>query len=137
MASTGIGIGTVLKLFIGGTAITHNKVVSMNIPRDTIDVSTKDSGSDQDLVYGRRNGRTFNVESLFAEDAAYGFEDLFDASEAGTVLTALWSSAVSGDVTYSASVLVTNLVKNAGDQEAESFTCTLAITGAITKSTVA
>ena len=80
MASTGIGIGTVLKLFIGGTAITHNKVVSMNTPRDTIDVSTKDSGSDQDLVYGRRNGRTFNVESLFAENAAYGFDDLLQYS---------------------------------------------------------
>lgn len=136
MASTGIGIGTIIKLYLGSTAVTHNRVVSFNLSRDTIDISTKDSGSDQDLEYGRATGRTFNVESLFAEDAAYGFEDFFDAIEAGTKPTALWSSGVSGDKSYSATVLVTNLVNNAADQEANGFTCTLAITGAITKGTI-
>ena len=137
MASTGINIGTAIGLYIGGTKITHNRVVSMNLNSDTIDISTKDSGRDQDLAYGRMTGRTFNVEGLFAEDAAYGFDDLFDAIEAGTQLTGLWRSGTSGDVTYSATVLVSNLVNNAGDQEAQGYTCTLSISGAITKGTVA
>jgi hypothetical protein len=136
MPSAGINLGTPIAIYIGGVKITHNKVVGFNMSSDMIDISTKDSGRVQDLAYGRMSGRTFNVEGSFAEDAAYGFDDFYDAIVAGTQLTGLWRSATSGDVTYSATVLVSNLVLTAPDQDVENYTCTLSISGTITKGTV-
>lgn len=136
MPSTGKNIGTLISVYVGGTKVAHATSASLNFSTDMIDISTKDSGDDQEQRPGRKNGRTIQVDSLFAEDAAYGFEDLFDAYEAGTALTVLWSSAVTGDVTYSSSAYVQNLTNNAPDQETQSYSCTFALTGATTKGTV-
>jgi hypothetical protein len=136
MASTGINIGTLIGVYVGGTKVTHATSCTLNFSADMIDISTKDSADDQDLKPGRKTGRTIAVEALFAENATYGFDDLFDAYEAGTALTILWSSAVSGDVTYSSSAYVSSLSANAADQEAESYSATFSLTGATTKGTV-
>lgn len=136
MATTGIVNGTLGLISVGGTVVSHLTNVDVSFEMATRDATTKDSGGDKDVLEGLKSF-SGSASGYFAEDATYGFEDLYDAYTARTAVTVLWTSEVSGDVTYSGSAYITSLSRSAGVEESVTFEVSFEGTGSVTKGTVA
>lgn len=135
MASTGINNGTLTALYVGGTKIAHGTSNDFSIEHSPRDASTKDSGGYKDILEGQ-NSWSFSFDGMFAEDAAYGFADLFSVWEGRAAVTVRWSSAVSGDTYYEGSAYLTSLSRSAGLEDSETFSASFEGTGGITDGTV-
>lgn len=133
--TVGILNGTLAKIEVGGTVIAHLTSSGISVSHSTRDSSSKDSGGWKDALEGQKSW-SISGEGLFAEDASYGYEDLYDAIAARTKLTVTYSDAVAGDVEYSGSVYVTSLDRTDGMEESVTFSATFEGTGAITKATI-
>ena len=136
MATAGLFNGNLLGIYIGGVLVTHALQHSENHSVAMIDVTTKDSAGDEEVLPGVR-GSELSASGYFAEDATYGYEDFFDAKEAGTLLTVLVSSAVTGDVTYTYTAYITSLSRTAEHDTSVPYEVSLKPTAATTKGSVA
>lgn len=135
MATAGKFNGNILGIYFGGTLLTHALQHSESHSMSPIDVTTKDSSSQEEVIAGLR-GSELSASGYFAEDATYGYEDLYDLYVAGTSVTVLVSSAVTGDVTYSYTAYVTSLSRTAEMDSAVGFEVSLKPTGAPSKGVV-
>ena len=135
MATAGKFNGNILEISFGGTVLTHALQHSESHSMSTIDVTTKDSSSQEEVIAGLR-GSEISASGYFAEDATYGYEDLYDLYAAGTSVTVLVASTVSGDVSYSYTAFVTSLNRTAEMDTAVGFEVSLKPTGTVTKGTV-
>lgn len=135
MASTGKMNGNAIGIYFDGTLLTHALTHSENHSMSPIDVTTKDSASQEEVIAGLR-GSELSASGYFAEGALYGYEDLYDLYVAGTPVTVLVSSAVVGDVTFSYSAYITSLSRSAEHDSAVGYEVSLKPTGAVTKDTV-
>lgn len=131
MATTGIMNGTLLGVYSAGTLIAHATEGSISLSMDTRDATTKDSSASRDLLEATKSG-TISVSALYAEDAAYGVDDLMSSWAARTVLTIKFSTEVTGDHFWSGSAYVTSLEVNAGMEDNVSYSATFELSGAIT-----
>lgn len=136
MATAGKFNGNILEISFGGTVLTHALQHSESHSMSPIDVTTKDSSSQEEVIAGLR-GSEISASGYFAEDATYGYEDLYDLYAAGTSVTVLVASTVTGDVTYSYTAFVTSLSRTAEMDSAVGFEVSLKPTGAVTKGAVA
>jgi len=135
MASTGINNGTLIALYKDGTKVTHSTNVSLDIAQDIIPTTTKDSGGWKEGIPGLRSA-TGSGDFFFSEDGAVNFEDFYDEVNTRSTFTALWSSNVSGDVTYSGTANVTGIGLSGGVEDAMTYNVSFELTGATTKGTV-
>jgi len=103
---------------------------------DTRDATTKDSSGTRDILEATKSG-TISVSALYAEDAAYGVDDLMTAWSGRTQLTVKFSTEVSGDHYWEASAYVTSLEVSSGMEDNVTYSATFELTGAITYTTVA
>ena len=138
MATTGIMNGTLLGVYAGATPtlIAHATESSISLSMDTRDASTKDSAGYRDLLEGSRSG-SISVSSLYAEDAAYGVDDLMTHFTARTAVAVKFSTEVSGDHYWSASAYITSLEVSASKEDNVTYSATFELTGTIAYSTVA
>lgn len=136
MATTGIMNGTLLGVYSGSTLIAHATEGSISLSLDTRDATTKDSSGTRDLLEGTKSG-TISVSALYAEDAAYGVDDLMTAWSGRSTLTVKFSTEVSGDHFWSADAYVTSVEVNAGMEDNVTYSATFELTGTITYSAVA
>ena len=134
MPTTGIMNGTLLGVYSASTLIAHATEGSISLNLDTRDATTKDSSGTRDLLEGIKSG-TISVSALYAEDAAYGVDDLMTAWSGRSTLVIKFSTEVTGDHYWSASAYVTSLEVNAGMEDNVSYSATFELTGAITYST--
>ena len=123
--------GTLLGVYSGGTLIAHATEGSISLSMDTRDATTKDSSGTRDLLEATKSG-TISVSALYAEDAAYGVQELMTAWSARTALTVKFSTEVVGDYYWSASAYITSLEVNSGMEDNVSYSATFELTGAIT-----
>ena len=128
--------GTLLGVYSASTLIAHATEGSISLSMDTRDATTKDSSGTRDLLEATKSG-TISVSALYAEDAAYGVQELMTAWSARTALTVKFSTEVSGDYYWSASAYVTSLEVNSGMEDNVSYSATFELTGAITYDQVA
>lgn len=135
MASTGKNNGTLIGLYVGGTKISHLTSNDFSVEHSTREASTKDSAGYREVLEGMRSA-SFSADGYFAEDATYGYEDLYDAWVARTALTVRWSSAVTGDQYYEATAYLTSLQTTAPLEDTQTFSASFDITGTITKAAV-
>jgi len=135
MATAGKFNGNVLEISFGGTVLTHALQHSESHSMSPIDVTTKDSSSQEEVIAGLR-GSEISASGYFAEDATYGYEDLFDLYAAGSSVTVLVASTESGDVTYSYTAYVTSLSRTAEMDTAVGFEVSLKPTGEVAKGVV-
>lgn len=135
MATAGKMNGNVIGLYVGATLLTHALTESESHSMSAIDVTTKDSASQEEIIAGLR-GSELSCSGYFAENAAEGYEEMFVAYQAATLLTILVSSGVSGDVTYTYTAYITSLSRTAEHDSAVGFECSLKPTGAVTPGTV-
>lgn len=135
MASTGILNGTLAKVQVGGITIAHLTSNSLTFDMSTRDASTKDSDGWKESLEGQKSF-SGSAEGFFAEDATYGYEDLYDAFAARTLVTITWTTDVVGDSEYSGSCYITSLERTDGLEESSTFSASFEGTGAVTKATV-
>lgn len=136
MASTGILNGTLAKIQVGGTTVAHLTSNSLTFDMATRDASTKDSAGWKESLEGQKSF-SGTAEGFFAEDATYGYEDLYDAFTARNQVTVTWTTDVTGDQEYSGSCYITSLERTDGLEESSTFSVSFEGTGAVTKSAVA
>lgn len=135
MATAGEVNGTLVKIFVDGTAVstlTSNSFSFSESPRET---TSKDSGGYKTIAEGLRS-ISGSGEGYFAEDASFGFEDLFDLFAARSEITIMESSAVTGDITYSFGARITSLERTSPLEETVTFSVSYEGTGAPTKATI-
>lgn len=128
--------GTLLGVYVGSTLVAHATEGSISLSMDTRDVTTKDSSGMRELLEGTKSG-SISVSALYAEDAAYGVEELMTAWANRTALTVKFSTEVSGDHYWSANAYLTSLEVSASTEDNASYSASFELTGAVTYTTVA
>jgi TP901-1 family phage major tail protein len=145
MATTGPVNGTLISIYkdVAGALkkIANATSNSIDISKDMIDVTSKDSAGAKEFIAGEY-GYTLNVEAIFEDDASVGasqqsFKDLATDLLAGTLLTIVMSSNVTGDEKYSGTAFFTSLSLSAPNNDKATWTGTLQGSGALTIGTVA
>ncbi len=135
MASTGILNGTLAKIQVAGTTIAHLTSNSLTFDMSTRDASTKDSNGWKESLEGQKSF-SGSAEGFFAENASYGYEDLYDVFINRTLVVVTWTTDVTGDMEYSGSCYVTSLEKTDGLEESSTFSVSFEGTGAVTQTAV-
>lgn len=145
MATTGPVNGTLISIFkdVSGSLkkIANATSHSFDVSKDMIDVTSKDSAGAKEFIAGEY-GYTLNVEAIFEDDASVGatqqsFKDLATDLLAGTLLTIVISTNVTGDEKYTGSAFFTSLSLSAPNNDKATWTGTLQGSGALTIGTVA
>ncbi|MGM0504717.1 MAG: phage tail tube protein [Bacteroidota bacterium] len=135
MATTGPILGDDILLYITDTAIAHSTSHSLSLGKNLIDVTSKDTGSFEKSIAGRKNW-SISCDGMVAYDAAYGYEDLFDAWLNDTELSVKFSTEESDDIYFTGTCLIESLEKNAPSGDKTTFSVTLRGISAIAKATV-
>jgi hypothetical protein len=135
MASTGIMEGRLTYITLAGTQLSHGTTNDWTNSSAMIDITTADSANDAEFLAGIRS-RTVSGSFMFAEDATYGYEDLYDLWVAGTAVALVSTTGVTGDMEYTASALISELSKSNPNGEASSCAVSFQITGVVTKAAV-
>lgn len=144
MATTGPVNGTLISIYkdVSGTLkkIANATSHSFDISKDMIDVTSKDSAGAKEFIAGEY-GWTMNVEAIFEDDASVGasqqsFKDLATDLLAGTILTVVISTNVTGDEKYTGSAYFMSLALSAPNNDKATWTGQLQGTGALTIGTV-
>ncbi|MFZ4797048.1 MAG: phage tail tube protein [Bacteroidia bacterium] len=135
MATTGIVNGTLIGIYVAGTKVANAMSNDLDISMAVRDTTNKDTAGWKTGLGGMMNW-SCSGEGLFAEDAAYGFDDLFAVLTARVSVTVMISSAITGDKKYSGSALLTNLKRTAGLEDNATFTVSFEGTGPLTEATI-
>ena len=134
MATSGVLNGSLMALYIGAVKVAHLTANGMSRTKEMRETTSKDSGKNKTFKY-KRGSSQMSASAWFDFAAGYGFDDLFDAMDDETELTALLQTEVDGDSTYSATVLLSDLSADFPDDENSSYSFTLQVSGDWTKST--
>lgn len=144
MATTGLVNGTLVSLYkdVSGTLtkIANGTSADFSMTKDTIDATNKDGGSYKEFLVGL-NSWTMNFEGLFEEDGSVGAglsaKDMLSDLVAGSLVTVVMTSNVTGDLKLSGSALLTNFAWTAPVNDVSTFTCALQGSGTLTIGVVA
>ena len=135
MATSGVMNGTLMGIYIGSTLVAHATEGSISLSMDTRDISSKDSAGTRALLEGMKSG-SISMSALYAEDAAYGADELYTAMAARTPLAVKFSTEVTGDHFWSASAYLTSLEVSASTEDNVTYSASFELTGAITYAAV-
>lgn len=135
MATSGVMNGTLLGVYVGSTLVAHATEGSISLSMDTRDISSKDSAGARALLEGMKSG-SISMSALYAEDSAYGADELYTAMAARTPLAVKFSTEVTGDHFWSASAYLTSLEVSAGTEDNVTYSASFELTGTITYSAV-
>jgi predicted secreted protein len=143
MASTGITNGTLIAIYkdISGTLTKIANATSndFSITKDMIETTNKDSAGAKEYIAGEY-GYTMSVEGMFEEDASVGagisWKEIITDLLAGTSVTIVMTSNVSGDLKLSGSAFFNELNLTAPQNDVATFTASIQGTGALTVGTI-
>ncbi len=127
--------GTLAVISVGGTVVSHITSNGLSFEMSTRDTSSKDSGGDKESLEGQRSFGG-DVSGWMADDATFGFHDLYDLFVLRAAVAVLWTTTVAGDTEYSGQAFITSLTKTSGNEETVTFDATLEGTGAVTKAVI-
>lgn len=100
--------GTLIKLYDGSTPIALLTSSDMNLEREMLDVTNKDSANWKEFIEGVK-GFTFSGEVFNDPAQTYNLEDLYTKWDAGTTITMKLSSEVTGQKKFTGDVLISNI----------------------------
>jgi TP901-1 family phage major tail protein len=142
MATTGLVNGTLIAIYkdVAGTLTKVANATSSDfeLTRDTIDATNKDGGVYKEFLVGLA-GWTMNAEGIFEEDGGVtgiSAKELLDDIIAGTAITVVMTSKVSGDLKVSGSAIITSFSWNAPVNDVATFSVALQGTGTLTVGTI-
>jgi predicted secreted protein len=144
MASTGITNGTLISIYkviaTVNTKIANATSNDFTITKDMIETTNKDSAGAKEYIAGEY-GYTMSVEGMFEEDASVGalisWKEIIADLMAGTEITIVMTSAITGDLKLSGAALFSDLKLTAPQNAVSTFTASIQGTGALTVSTMA
>ena len=143
MPTTGITNGTLIAIYkdVSGTLTKIANATSndFTITKDMIETTNKDSAGAKEYIAGEY-GYTMSVEGMFEEDGSVGalisWKEMITDLLAGTSVTIVMTSNVSGDLKLSGSALFNDLKLTAPQNAVSTFTASIQGTGALTVSTI-
>jgi predicted secreted protein len=143
MASTGITNGTLIAIYkdVAGTLtkIANASSNDFSITKDMIETTNKDSAGAKEYIAGEY-GYTMSVEGMFEEDASVGasisWKEILTDLIAGTSVTIVMTSNVSGDIKLSGAAFFSDLNLTAPRNDVATFTASIQGTGALTVGTI-
>ena len=142
MATTGLINGTLIAIYkdVSGTLtkIANATSSDFDLTKDMIDVTNKDSGGYKEYLAGEADW-TLTCEGIFEEDAGgtgISWKDVVTDLLAGTSVTVVMTSNVSGDLKLSGSAFFSNLTLSAPNNDAATFSASIQGTGALTVGTI-
>lgn len=143
MASSGITNGTLIAIYkdVAGTLTKIANATSndFSITKDMIETTNKDSAGAKEYIAGEY-GYTMSVEGMFEEDASVGagisWKEIITDLLAGTSVTIVMTSNVSGDLKLSGSAFFNELNLTAPQNDVATFTASIQGTGALTVGTI-
>ena len=143
MASTGITNGTLIAIYkdVAGTLtkIANASSNDFSITKDMIETTNKDSAGEKEYIAGEY-GYTMSVEGMFEEDASVGasisWKEILTDLIAGTSVTIVMTSNVSGDIKLSGAAFFSDLNLTAPRNDVATFTASIQGTGALTVGTI-
>ena len=134
MATTGAFNGTDLILKVESVTVGHTTSCSMSFSMDTPEATTKDSNGFSEYIGGVKGGE-ISFEGLVAYDDSANAIEMADYLLARTQLTCVFGTAETGDAVYTAEGFLTSVEMSAEMESAVTYSGSITITGAITKST--
>jgi predicted secreted protein len=143
MASTGITNGTLIAIYkeVAGSPVKIANATSndFSITKDMIETTNKDSAGAKEYIAGEY-GYTMSIEGMFEEDASVGalisWKEILTDLIAGTSVTIVMTSNVSGDIKLSGSAFFSDLNLTAPNNDVTTFTASIQGTGALTVGTI-
>jgi len=137
MATTGIHTGHIMRLYIDATAVANATNCTMSLAMSPRTISHKDTsgtaGGWEEKLGGKKSG---TVSSDYLREEGDSSTALFTAFAAGTAVTWLYSSQVSGDKSWTGSGFITAYDQAAPDEENATGSITIETSGAVTEATV-
>ena len=134
MATTGVFNGTNLIITVEGTAVGHTTSCTLSLSNDLPEATTKDSSGFQEVIAGVMSGE-ISFEGLVAYDDSANAIEMADYLLARTQLTCVFGTAESGDDVYTAEGFLSSVEMSAEAESPVSYSGSITLTGAITKST--
>jgi predicted secreted protein len=135
MPSTGINNATLVGVYISGTLVSHGTGHSLSLGNDVFEITSKDSAGWKEIKPGLRNW-SISGEFRFAEDAGYGFTDLFALVNGRTQFGLRFSSSTAGDLFYHGVGYLTSLEMSGDMEDAQGFSATFEGSGVLGEATV-
>ena len=128
--------GTLASITVGGVAIELN--TSVSIDRGTVEVpcTNKDSGGFEESLAGTKNG-SMTGECFVDYDSTQGWKQAIAAWEAGTLMTLVYTTGVTGDQDTTANGYFTNLTETGELDGAAAWSFTIKLTGTILATDIA
>jgi len=136
MATTGLVNGTLISIYkdVAGTLtkIANATSHSIDISKDMIDVTNKDSAGAKEFIAGE-----YGYTDASVSTQGQSFKDLLTDLLAGTSVTVVMTTNSTGDQKMTGSAFFSSLSLSAPNNDKATFTGTLQGTGALTIGTVA
>ena len=130
MATVGIANGTLFGLYVGGTLVANGTSHSFTKSMEVRDATSKDSAGWSQSLEGLRSWE-ISGDFLFAQDAAYGIDDLNAVLDARATVVLRFASAVSADSYWNGPAYMTEISVEAGTEESMTFSASFTGTGAV------
>jgi len=127
--------GTLIKLYDGSTPIALLTSSDMNLEREMLDVTNKDSANWKEFIEGVK-GFTFSGEVFNDPAQTYNLQDLYTKWDAGTTITMKLSSEVTGEQKFTGSVKITTISLSTPANQPSVVTVDFQGTGALVMATI-
>lgn len=134
MPTTSVFNGTNLILTVEGTTLGHTTSCSLSLSNDLPEATTKDSNGFQEVIAGVISGEISFDGLVDYSDTANAIE-MADYLLARTQITCVFGTAVTGDDIYTAEGFLSSVEQSAEMESPVSYSGSITLTGAITKST--
>jgi len=126
--------GTNLILKIEDTALGHSTSCTLTLNNDLPEATTKDSSGFQEVIAGVMSGEISFDGLVDYSDSANAIE-LADYLLARTQITCVFGTTTTGDAIYTAEGFLSSVEMSAEMESPVSYSGSITLTGAITKST--
>lgn len=134
MPTTSVFNGTNLILTVEGATLGHTTSCSLSLSNDLPEATTKDSNGFQEVIAGVISGEISFDGLVDYSDSANAIE-MADYLLARTQITCVFGTAVTGDDVYTAEGFLSSVEQSAEMESPVSYSGSITLTGAITKST--
>jgi len=127
--------GRTLVLKIDGVPVAAEQDVELSFSREMIDVTSKDSNSNRELIVGLKSW-SVSCNALVDFLATHGAHTFSNALNNGTSLTVLITDGVTGQTEFTGSAYASEFTMNSTNEDAVTWSGSLEGTGALTIQTV-
>ena len=123
--------GTNFAVSVCGTVVGQATECSISLSQETIDVTTKDSSQQRELIGGLKSG-SISISGLVDVGAGDGKITLHDQYVTGGIVTCIFDDGASGGKTYSSDGIITSLEFSGGTEDAATYSASIELSGALT-----